>query len=210
MATETAVVLLHGFNKGPKDMVSLSSAIRGRGYDVFTPHLPTLFGSLEDCVASLKIQLSSVSRNCDSVNIVAHSMGGLIAEQYLRFNPLGILGRRVYISSPFNGTRLAKIGCKIPFLGDVIQPLKSLAQGIEQPGTTGENEIGIIIGAKCDLLLGKILLAEKSDGRVEISSSKGISASDYLTLPYGHKKIHHSGECIDQVLFFLKNGKFNP
>lgn len=190
-------------------MLSISSAMEGCGYEVVTPHLPTLFGSLDDCVDSLKIQISSLSNDYDLVHIIAHSMGGLIAEKYLLHNPLRNLGRKVYICSPFNGTRLAEIGCKMPILGSLIRPMKSLAQGIVQFPTTAKVKTGIIIGTKCNLLLGKMLLAEKNDGRVEISSSKGINASDCLMLPYSHKEIHHSSECIDQVLFFMENGKFN-
>ncbi|MCW6035898.1 alpha/beta hydrolase [Spirulina subsalsa FACHB-351] len=108
------VILLHGFNKGPDDMMPLASRFKELGYESIVPRLPTLFGSLEDCVSSLEIQLFDVISDCRSFFIVAHSMGGLIAESYLLKNPSEKLSGKVYICSPFGGTRLAKIGFRLP------------------------------------------------------------------------------------------------
>lgn len=146
IANKALVILLHGFNKGPNDMMPLSSSIKNCGYEVITPRLPTLFGSLEDCVSSLEIQLSDIIADCSSFFILAHSMGGLIAERYLLKNPTDKLIGRVYICSPFSGTRLAKLGYRLPLFAKMIKPIKSLATGIPLTTAINEARIGTISG----------------------------------------------------------------
>ncbi|MDH4229392.1 MAG: alpha/beta fold hydrolase [Nitrospirota bacterium] len=103
----TPVVLVHGFFLTPFSMVYLWLRLRahpafwGRPLYLLDYH-PSLAG-IDHFVTQLDALLTGVSPS-RQVDIVAHSMGGLIAARYIGFHP-GRVRRLVTVGTPFAGTR---------------------------------------------------------------------------------------------------------
>jgi len=68
-------------------------------------------------------------------------------------------------------------------------------------------EIAAIAGKKSNLLLGN-LIDDENDGRVGVQSVYFPELNDFMTLPYGHKEIHHQKETAKWIDVFLKTGFF--
>jgi len=204
-------VLVHGFNKNRNDMKYLADGLNSLGFKTVSVNLPTTFGTLEQSVNSLYLQMKDLAREAETINYVAHSMGGLIVRKYIALPHQYNIGKCIFISTPHLGSRLAQIANHIPLYSMVFQPIKNLVPGskYEKFGNEKKFKIGIISGNKNSGLLGKIFLSKMSDGYVEIESAKSDDADDFVILPFGHKEIHHKQATLSLLVRFLLNGRFN-
>lgn len=202
-------VLVHGFFTGPKDMSYLEDGLQKAGFKTYAPKLPTTFGTLQDCVDSLKAQMAELDY-ATTVNFVAHSMGGLIARNYILQHGNGNIGKCVFIATPHGGTRVASVVHKIPLYPAIFKPIKHFLpeSGFRKFEHDKGFELGLIAGDKHWSPIGKFLLRKPSDGRVEIESVKTEDADDFVILPFGHKTIHRQKLTLDSVVSFLKEGRF--
>tara|TARA_R110001599_G_scaffold75998_5_gene208108 strand:- start:5861 stop:6517 length:657 start_codon:yes stop_codon:yes gene_type:complete len=203
------VVLVHGFFKNRSDMNFLEEGLRDLGYDTLTVDLPTTFGSLDDCVKSMHIQVNQVT-NRRTVHYVAHSMGGLITRTYLNEYGSNIVSRCVFVATPNYGSELAAIADYIPFYSNIFKPIKALMpkEPICNRVHVKAMELGVIAGNVTKGPFGRVFLKPPNDGHVTVESAIPLDAKDSIILPYSHKKIHHAKETLEQIIFFIKNGRF--
>lgn len=202
-------VLVHGFFTGTIDMAYLEKGLRKAGFNTLAVKLPTTFGTFQDCVDSLKDQMAELD-DATTVNFVAHSMGGLITREYIYQQRAGNVGKCVFIATPHGGTRVASLVDKIPLYSSIFKPIKHLlpASGYREFERDKGFELGLIAGRKRWSLVGKVLLRNPSDGRVEVESVKTDDADDFVVLPFGHKTIHHRKLTLENVVVFLREGRF--
>ena len=203
------IVLVHGYFKNASDMAWLQSGLEKHGYTVKSTNLPTTFGSLQECVDSLKLQIQSLIKTFKIVHFVGHSFGGLIIQEYLMQNILTNLGNCVYIATPSKGTRMADILVKLPFVKSIFKPIQFLRTKESTKNQISlKRKLGVIAGSKNNLIFGKCFLSAQSDGRVEIESTKIGEMDDFIVLPYGHKEIHFAEDTLKEVVTFLETGIF--
>lgn len=202
-------VLVHGFFTGPKDMAYLENGLQKAGFKTYAPKLPSTFGTLQDCVDSLKAQMAELD-DATTINFVAHSMGGLIARNYILQHGAGRIGKCVFIATPHGGTRVASVVDKIPLYPSIFKPIKHFLpeSGFRKFERDKGFKLGLIAGSKHWSPIGKFLLRKPSDGRVEIESVKTEDADDFMVLPFGHKAIHRRKLTLDYVVGFLIEGRF--
>ena len=214
MKNKEIVILVHGFNKDRSDMLTLDRYLTSKGYSCLTVNLPTRYGTIDECSSILKKVLIKLTfkDGYKRIDLVGHSMGGLIIMETLTKVSIPNLGRCVFIATPMKGTKLADLAEK--YFPPLIYIFKSLGDlrtsRIASHPSDNKNapQIGVIAGSRCNLLLGK-LLKQKNDGRVEIDSTKTEIMKDYIELPYGHKEIHHKQDVAELVYKFLTIGKFD-
>lgn len=205
------IILVHGFFKSRSDMQYLEKGLIEAGYDVVSVSLPTTFASFNQCRQALHEQVYDLVCDADEVNYVAHSMGGLIVRSFIDSIQQSNISKCVFIATPHGGSKLAKYADCIPFYSRIFKPIKSLLPGSQQT-LVNENKrfsIGCIAGCRADDILGRLLLPKNSDGRVEIDSAKPPDMDDFVSLPYGHARIHHQIETFNLVRVFLELGSFN-
>ncbi len=210
--TDDIIILVHGFNKGRRDMAYLEAGLVHAGWNTHALSLPTLFGDMDACVAAMAAQLAGISGRYRRVHYVAHSLGGLITLNFIRQTRPQNLGRCVFIATPHAGSPLATLANAIPFYAKLFKPVAELLPSGAYDNCHAESglSLGVIAGSNNNSLLGKLFLAPQSDGSVEVASVLAGNATDSLVLPYGHKEIHHRPETLAQVLAFLSRGSFNP
>jgi triacylglycerol esterase/lipase EstA (alpha/beta hydrolase family) len=111
------VILLHGFAMNRTNWIWLGRRLAKRGIG---PLYGTSYFSLQSVRRSaLKLQrfIARVRarEGCERVDIVAHSLGGVVARYYIeRLDGAAHIGRVVTIGSPHRGTAVARLGVLIP------------------------------------------------------------------------------------------------
>ena len=104
------VVLVHGLHDTERVFRRMSAWLRQRGFDVYAINLSPNNGDapLEDLAAQLRTFIESRFGAHQPLDLVAFSMGGLVARYYLqRLGGIERVTRFIAISSPHRGTRTA-------------------------------------------------------------------------------------------------------
>jgi pimeloyl-ACP methyl ester carboxylesterase len=111
------VVLLHGFAMNRTNWIWLGRRLAKRG-------IGPLYGTSYFSPQSVRRSAEQLSRfidrvcahqQCERVDIVAHSLGGVVARYYIeRLGGDKVIGRIVTIGSPHRGTIIARLGALFP------------------------------------------------------------------------------------------------
>ncbi|WP_245684750.1 alpha/beta hydrolase [Orenia metallireducens] len=209
------VILIHGYNKNQKDMITLKENLTKLGYNGLLVSLPLTFKRIEYCTSLFEERVEEIIPTLDKnekISLVGHSTGGLIIRHFLsKTKHTAKIDRSVLIATPNQGSQLATIAAKLSTTFtkvfktlDSLHPNNIKKLNLKDISTV---EVGAIAGNKSNLLLGK-LLAEENDGRVQISSVNYYGLKDFIILPYGHKEIHHQFRTAELVDSFLRIGQF--
>lgn len=205
------IVLVHGFNKNRDDMRFLHRRLSSLGFNVISVDLPTTFGTIDDAVNSLHLQVSHQISNARPVSFVAHSMGGLIVRRFTEKYHQMDLDNMVFIATPHRGSKLADIANAIPGYSFLFKPIKSLLSESRYSTFPSARsfKIGIIAGNRNSGVLGGLFLSPESDGRVEVDATRASDVDDFIVVPFGHQEIHQQALTAELIVHFLKCGNFN-
>jgi triacylglycerol esterase/lipase EstA (alpha/beta hydrolase family) len=117
------VILLHGFGMNRTQWFWLARRLRARG-------LGPIYGMNYFSLQSVRSSARQLSRFVDrvmerehagEVDIVAHSLGGLVARYYIeRLSEGRKIGRLITIGTPHHGTRLGRASFGIPSARDLL------------------------------------------------------------------------------------------
>lgn len=110
---ETPIVLVHGFYSNAAFWHPMKPMLRAAGWNnLFSLNLEPLFTGIDEYARQLEQRVEQACARCgtESVIVVAHSMGGLVARACARRSP-GRIRHVVCLGSPHQGTVLA---CLVP------------------------------------------------------------------------------------------------
>lgn len=106
------ILLVHGFfsNRGIWHRMRGQLLARGLG-PIHLMELSPVFAAVSSMADSLHRQIESIRRESGAaqIDLVVHSMGGLVSRQYFREHGTGAIAHFVSIGSPHHGTRVAKM-----------------------------------------------------------------------------------------------------
>lgn len=188
-------------------MSYLDKELNSLGYETFVVNLPATFGSFEEIVFSFALQLEPFKEQ--EISFVGHSMGGLVAREYINAHDELNIKKCIFIATPHHGSELADIAKSIPLFASVFKPIEKLKT--INKFTSFQNktfDLGLIAGENNKDILGRFFMSEQSDGRVSIESVKTDDADDFIVLPYDHDNIHKKQDTLKQVVSFLEISKF--
>ncbi len=153
------------------------------------------------------------------VHFVTHSMGGMLVRAYLQQHKVDRLGRVVMLAPPNQGTEVVDFyNLRAPLLGRMLRAILGPASGQMRtdagalPARLGpaQFELGIIAGTvNRNPVFGPVISTMPSDGVVPVERTKLVGMSDFLALPYTHTFIMDKTLVQDQVVHFLKHGRFD-
>ncbi|MFC1508635.1 alpha/beta fold hydrolase [Candidatus Omnitrophota bacterium] len=204
------IILIHGFFRTPRNMSVLKDFFISRGFRVFTPRLPTTFGSLEECTEEFERQFRKLQGDYSRIHFVGHSMGGLILRQFLSRNKVRNIGRCVLIGTPNKGTNLASMISWCWPLRKIVKPIDALQSGgvdIPPPLNSPPPDMGAIAGNGDGLFFGTFIHGE-NDGRVPVDSVSFKGMKELILLGYHHNEIHRKHDVAELVYRFLREGTF--
>jgi pimeloyl-ACP methyl ester carboxylesterase len=117
------IILLHGFGMNRTQWIWLARQLRARGHG---PIYGMNYFTLSPVKKSARRLERFVQRvldreKCDKVDLVAHSLGGIVARYYIeRLSDGGRIARLITIGTPHGGTRMGRIGPGIPAARDLL------------------------------------------------------------------------------------------
>jgi len=212
------VVILHGIAKTSKSMSSIEIVLKQAGYNTINITYPSTTKSLENIAAHLrKNELSEPFwKKENTVHFVTHSMGGLVARQYLDSYkgviPKDKLGNVVMIAPPNKGSSIADTLHKLApykwYYGPAGSELTTIVQSKNKSDIY--YDLGIIAGKKeWPYFIAALFISGKSDGRVSVEQTKIKGMKDHSVVNGTHTFIMNKKDVHKLILKFLKSSRFS-
>lgn len=212
--TMAGVVLLHGISRTAASMRKIEHRLAAAGYHTANWTYPSRRHDLATIAEQLAPKLAMFAEWQEApIHFVTHSMGGLVLRALLaRYRPPG-LGRVVMLAPPNGGSELAdRLHFLPPYRWWFGPAGKQLVTDRNEESTTLfgtiDFELGIIAGRRSLYPLASLLLPRPNDGRVSVAATMVEGMTDHLTLPTTHPTIVRDPLAIEQVLAFLRDGRF--
>lgn len=144
----------------------------------------------------------------EPADIVAHSLGGLIAVRALEREPGLPVKRVVCLGTPLAGSAAATGIAQLPVIRRFLGRSARLLRRGCQPWQ-GDAELGMIAGSS-GRGLGRFFgdFAGSSDGTVAIVETQVPGLADHIVLPTSHSAMLVSPAVSRQVIAFLRTGRF--
>lgn len=206
------VILLHGLARSANSMDRMAQRLSEQGYKVLNIDYPSRAYPIEQLAEQT---ISDALAKCEdmSVSFVTHSMGGILVRQFLRNHQIENLNKVVMLGPPNKGTEIVdKLGNLPGFHlvnGDAGMQLGTGALSLPNQLGRANFDVGIIAGTQSINLLLSSLIPDTDDGKVSVESTKVEGMNDHIEMPTTHVFMMRNDAVIDQVICYLKQGKFN-
>ena len=215
-AGSAKVVLLHGLGRNETAMLLLESALTRAGYDVYNVGYPSNEQAPAVLVDIVSEQIDACCGDAvQTVHFVGHSLGGLMIRGYLAANRPGKLGRVVLIGTPNKGSELADAN-GLEHLSETLLELAGPAARALNTGPDGfaatlpepDYPVGVIAGTR-DNAVANRWLPLPNDGMVSVASTQLEKMADFISFDVTHWGLRNEPAVAEQVVEFLKRGKFS-
>jgi len=143
------------------------------------------------------------------VNLVGHSLGGIVILHLLHQFPDLDIEKVVLIGSPVKGSSVARQVHKVPILRPLLG--RSVEKGLlgGAPAFTANRPLGIITGkGRFGLTALLYPTGDDSDGVVLESETLLENATDRVSILASHSTMIFSRQCAEYVATFLATGRF--
>ncbi len=211
-AHSSCVILLHGLARTDSSMRKLENALAKEGYNVINTEYPSREYPIEilaDKTIAIAIERC---RPDEEINFVTHSLGGILVRQYLSNHEITMLNKVVMLGPPNKGSEVVdKLGNFPGFHfinGDAGQQLGTGASSIPNTLGSADFNVGIIAGTSSVNWILSALIPGIDDGKVSVERTKLDGMNDHLEMPVTHPFMMKNKKVIEQVVYYLKQGKF--
>lgn len=196
-------------------MGRLAAAARREGYTTCSPEYPGRHLSLAALADHVAPMVAAFEASCwGPLNIVTHSLGGLVARALILTKRPARLGRVVMLAPPNAGSEVADLVYRARldrlFLGPVGAHLRTsrLAEDERLLGRV-DFDLGVIAGDRSlDPVLPPLIFARPNDGKVAVAATHVEGMADHIVLPVSHMLMTYDRRVIAQTMAFLDNGRF--
>jgi pimeloyl-ACP methyl ester carboxylesterase len=198
------VVLLHGLWMPGASMQWLAMQLRAHGFEprIFSYH------SVSDGPDQASSRLADLLMSEGEADIVAHSLGGLIALQALREHPRLPVARVVCLGSPLAGSGAAAGMARwSPAAGLLGRSADLLREGLGS--WDGRAVVGAIAG-RVPHGLGALFagFADDHDGTVAVEETRLPGLANHVVIEASHSGLLFSAAAAEQAGAFLHDGRF--
>lgn len=201
------VIVVHGLWMNGLESFLLRDRLKGAGFAPSVFRYPSMHASLAQVTAALAERLRAAG---DTVHVVAHSLGGLVALETLQGGGELPPGRTVLLGSPVQGSRaasaIARWSLGPQLLGSLA--IAELARAHDRRWR-GPREIGLIAGSR-SAGLGRMFadLPQPNDGTVCVDETDLPGATAHLIVDVSHTGLLLSRPVANAVCDFLTCGSF--
>jgi len=209
------VILLHGLKRSFHSLEKLEKHLSASGYLVINLDYPSTKYPIPDLAEDIldEVVIECKQTPIEKIHFVTHSMGGIVVRYYLKHHKLPQIGRVVMLSPPNGGTELVDFHRKSLLFkkthGPAGQQLGTGAESLPLELGPVDFELGIISGNRSFYPLNSALIPGPDDGIVSVERTKVEGMTDFILLPYSHPFIMQKNAVFEQVIQFLKSGKFS-
>ncbi len=206
------VILLHGLARTEGSMTTLEKRLTAEGYHVVNLGYPSRQGDIEKLAKTAINPALQACHEGEEINFVTHSLGGILVRQYLSSHNINHLRYVVMLGPPNQGSEVVDKLHKAPgfhFLnGDAGLQLGTGELSIPNSLGAANFNLGIIAGTRSINLILSSLIPGKDDGKVAVTRTKLEGMNDHITIPTAHTFMMKNKRVIEQVIYYLKHGKF--
>jgi pimeloyl-ACP methyl ester carboxylesterase len=195
-------------------MTILVSRLKNAGFHVVSFGYPSTSEPMEALVDRLQAELvGCCGSEAETVHFVTHSMGGVLVRSYLSQQPEAHRGRVVMLSPPSQGSELVDAFADSPLLRSLLGPAGSKL-GTDSAGIPSQLGpvrfgLGIVTGDRSLNPLGSWLIPGPDDGKVGVDRAMVDGATDFMVVPATHTFIMNRRDVAEQVVHFLREGRFS-
>lgn len=208
------VVLLHGLCRSSASMKKMESFLSSNGYTVLNVDYDSRDSSISEIADSIiPASLNNpVFVDCERINFITHSLGGIVLRSYFSRNKASKLGRVVMLGPPNQGSEVVD-NFKSWGLFKVINGPAGMELGTDELSTPNilgpvNFELGVIAGDRSINWINSLFITSPDDGKVSVERSKVAGMKDHcvihVTHPYMMKRVHVMQASLD----FIRNGEF--
>ncbi len=214
IVAKPCVILLHGLGRTSASMNKLENVLEKNGYIVANIDYPSRKQPVEILA---KQTVTKGVRQCrsnrsSSINVVTHSLGGILVRQYLISNKIPGLNNVVMLGPPNQGSEVVDQLRKIPGYKQITGPagmqLGTSDLDLPRKLRSVDFRLGVIAGTSTISPILSLMLPNPDDGKVSVASTHVDGMSDFIMLPVNHTFMMNNGNVIRQVLAFLSSGAF--
>ena len=222
MSHKNLVILIHGLHQAPFIMRPMAKRLQAQGFITHQYGYRSMRDGIKVNSQRLNAWLKANHNPAKPIDLIGHSLGGLIIRDFIAHYPEWKIGRCVTLGTPHNGSVSGDyIWRLIPAI--VGKSYEQALDGSVAPLPKGI-ELGVIAGNKAQGLGQPILSyhnrklrkadAELSseklahDGTVYILETKLASACDHIILPVTHTGMLINKDVAQQAIYFLVHGEF--
>lgn len=196
---EKTVVLVHGLGANRLMMWLLAQRLAARGYHVINWGYRSVTRTVENHGLDLFKCLSELAadKNLKEVNLVTHSLGGIVARTALTHGKIKKLNRMVMLCPPNRGSHWATV------FGPLLKPVCGT---VDQLATRPDSYVNTLPLPE-DLEVG--IIAAAYDPLVPVDNTYLGIERDHLVWPFvTHTGVLFRNGVAEQVAHFLKRGEF--
>jgi triacylglycerol lipase len=211
---DVCVILLHGLGRTKHSMAKIEKRLKALGYMTVNHGYPS---TEQDIKALAHTYVSEAVNCCDKqsakkIHFITHSLGGILVRQYLQENSVPEGGRVVMLSPPNKGSEIAD-ELKDAFFykwvtGPAGQQLGTDEKSVPHRLKPIDVEVGVITGNRSFDPWFSTIIPGDDDGKVSVGRARLEEMNDFLVVESPHAFIMQNPEVIDQIVFFLQEGKF--
>ena len=184
-------------------MQRMAFRLNEAGYQVTSVNYPSTFGGIDELTALI----APLVPTDGTVDMVGHSMGGLLAKRLMRLLPANRRGRIVLLGSPNLGSEAAsQLAFLSPFLGDALKDL------VPSSGNDDSDlEIGAIAGTRpVGVLAVMVDRSVEHDGMVTVESAwAAASPQRRIKIATSHTILPIHSDAVAETIHFLRTGEFS-
>ncbi len=222
MSVNNRVILIHGLHQAPFIMRPLAKRLQAQGFDTHQYGYRSMRDGISTNSQRLNTWLEANHNPDQPLDLVGHSLGGLIIRDFVAHYPQWQIRQCVTLGTPHTGSICSD------YIWDLAPIIvgKSYIDALD--GTVAplpENiSLGVIAGNKPQGL-GQFFLQyhnrklqkENSplleqysahDGTVYVEETKLITAADHLIMPVSHTGMLVNKDVAQQTSYFLQHGQF--
>jgi len=208
--TGKAVILVHGILRSSKCMSTLATAAQDDGFLPLRFNYPSTQVSIPDAAEYLHKSIESLE-GIEEIDIVAHSMGGLVTRAYFAEHCDPRIKRVVMIGTPNHGAELADLLYRSTLVRVASGPggrqLVTNPDGLVRSLPAPKCEFAVIAGARGHSAGWNPFIPGDDDGTVTVESTRLAGAADFSTVAATHAALLGNSEVIEQTLRFLSEGR---
>lgn len=209
------VVLVHGLWRSGFAMRSIANDLDDYGFHTVLIDYPSTemeIPQLAEGFLSDGVELCQQT-GAEKIHLVTHSMGGILARQYLQNHKLPQGSRVVMLSPPNQGSDLSKKFSDSAWYQWLVGPAgASLTQdgnGIITQLLEVDEPVGVIAAYRSWSLWPESWLPSPNDGTVSVKNMMLKEMDDVILVNSGHATMRYKEEIHHQIRHFIKNGVFD-
>jgi len=207
-----AVILVHGLIRSSRSFHAMAVRLEAEDCTVVRFDYPSTRSSIPESAECLAQVIQSLE-GIDRIDLVVHSMGGLVLRCYLKDHSDDRIHRAVLLGVPNHGARIAdRLHTNMLFRaisGPAGQQLTSGAESLIAELPVPDFEFGVVAGGRGSIKGFNPLLNGDNDSTVTVRSARLKGATDFTLQPVIHSFLMSDRRCVNAVETFLEHGRFD-